>query len=89
MKLKRKDLLILYFEALEWKVDEHYSSSKYIRMSHARKDGYRYLGKSGAVRVGKTIDSSISVTDMYNNEFLEEWYESCKERGEERKNETR
>lgn len=68
--IARRDIFIQYFKdvkklPLKW----GHRSSKYIVFVNF--DGqYIFIGKSGAIRVGKTISDSVSMTDLWGPRIL-------------------
>lgn len=67
-----KTLREKYIEALKAKSYEEVNSrsSKYVVF---RRDAefYFYIGKSGSLRIGRTITGSVPVTKAYKNSLLE------------------
>lgn len=62
-------------EACGFRRDFNARTSKYIVMEHPRYRGKIYLGRSGAIRVGQTVATSLSQSDnasqyLHKVEFL-------------------
>lgn len=58
-----RDLHVRGLEAMGYKRDHNARSSKYLVFSKGDKVKKVYVGKAGAVRAGKTIASSYSLSD--------------------------
>jgi len=68
--MARKDIFIQYFrdiKKLPLKLNQR--SSKYVVFIYSDRE-YIFIGKSGAIRVGKTISDSISMTDLWGPKIL-------------------
>lgn len=77
VKMTKQEKAVLYFEQILRLPRGKQTSRKYIIFD--RPDGLRYyIGKSGAIRIGKTLADSVSITDMRLPEIEQEVNEYLK-----------
>lgn len=69
--LKRRELLLEYFQISGFHVDEKCSTSKYLCIVSPTRPEKLFLGKSGALRKGPNVSNSISLTDRLTDEYLD------------------
>ncbi len=69
-KLTRRELAIRWLEGKGWRQVES-RSTKYVVLSSARSKFHYYISRSGAVRRGRTIAESLSVTHIIDWSLLQ------------------
>lgn len=69
--LTKRELLLEYFTCVkQFKEDAKRTTTKYVCLVDPTSGKRYFIGKNGAVRVGETISSSISLTDKMNDTYL-------------------
>lgn len=64
------DRLITGLQSQGWKLDQSNSSLRYTRLSNPEFKYYYYVGSAGALRRGRTITASVSITGRGQYEAL-------------------
>ena len=78
-KMTRKDVMVYYYVVMKngGIVKE---TSKYTVIDGIYKNRNVYVGNKGAVRIGRTITDSISITDTFNFEIMFDMVEKHRKR---------
>ena len=78
-KMTRKDVMVYYFVIMKngGIVKE---TAKYTVIDGIYKNRNVYVGNKGAVRIGRTITDSISITDTFNFEIMFDMVEKHRKR---------
>lgn len=75
MKITNTEKIIMYLKEELGSKEVKYNSHKYRKFTTLIQNTFYFIGKRGAVRIGKVSSESFSVTDRIHQKMKEWWDE--------------